>query len=70
MAVDRFATIDPQGHTVRLTNACYLEHILLEHPDLEDDREIEEAIRRAEIIALDSIDNLRRIYYRTYRRTP
>lgn len=70
MVVDRFLTIDPQGREVRLTEACYVEHILVEHPDLTDDREIEDAIRRADLIAVDAIDRLRLVYYRTYRRTP
>ena len=70
MIADRFVTTDPQGREVRLTEACYVEHILIEHPDLFDDGEIEEAIRHAEIIAFDAIDDKRRIYYRMYRRTP
>ena len=70
MAADRFVTTDPQGRETRLTEACYVEHILVEHPDVADDREIEETIRRAETIAIDVIDQLRLIYYRTYRRTP
>lgn len=70
MVVDRFITVDPQGREVRLTEACYVEHILVEHPDLTDDQEIEETIRRAELITIDAIDESRLIYYRTYRRTP
>lgn len=70
MVADRFVTVDPQGREVRLTEACYVEHILVEHPDLTDDQEIEETIRRAELIAVDAIDELRLVYYRTYRRTP
>ena len=70
MVAERFVTTDPQGRAIRLTEACYVEHILVEHPDLTDDREIEEAIRRADVIALDALDALRRVYYRTYRRTP
>ena len=70
MVADRFLTVDPQGREVRLTETCYVEHILVEHPDLTNDREIEEAIRRADLIVVDAIDALRLVYYRTYRRTP
>lgn len=70
MAIDRFITLDPLGRRIRLTHACYFEHILVEHPDLDDDSEIEDAIRRSEIITVDAIDDLRRIYYRTYQRSP
>lgn len=70
MSADRFVTTDPQGRKTRLTEACYVEHILVEHPDVADDREIEATIRRAETIAIDAIDQLRLVYYRTYHRTP
>lgn len=70
MNTDRFVTIDPQGRTVRLTEQCYVEHILVEHPDLVNDQGIEEAFRRAELITIDAIDEFRLVYYRTYRRTP
>jgi len=70
MATVRFITVDPQGREIRLTEACYVEHILVEHPDLTNDQEIEETIRRAELITVDVIDEMRLVYYRTYRRTP
>lgn len=70
MVADRFVTADPLGYEVRLTETCYAEHILVEHPDMNDDQEIEEAIRYAETITVDVIDERRRIYYRTYRRSP
>jgi hypothetical protein len=70
MDVVRFITVDPEGREIRLTEAWYVDHILVEHPDLTDDQEIEETIRRAELIAVDAIDELRLVYYRTYRRTP
>jgi len=70
MATVRFITVDPQGREIRLTEACYVEHILVEHPDLTNDQEIEETIRRAELITVDAIDDVRLVYYRTYRRTP
>jgi hypothetical protein len=62
MATVRFITVDPQGREIRLTEACYAEHILVEHPDLTNDQGIEETIRRAELITVDAIDEIRLVY--------
>jgi hypothetical protein len=45
-------------------------HIVVEHPDLNDIREIERSIRLAEYITQDAIDPNRLVYYRSYQRTP
>lgn len=65
-----FSTRDPQGRTVELTQACYANHILIEHPDLADVGEIEETVRKPEYIMQDVINVNRLIYYRTYQRRP
>lgn len=65
-----FSTIDPLGRQIELTEACYLDHILVEHPEMSDVGEIEATIRRPEMIAEDVIDSNRLIYYRTVQRRP
>ncbi|RIK25770.1 MAG: hypothetical protein DCC55_40415 [Chloroflexi bacterium] len=70
MSADLFSTTDPLGRTVRLTERCYHDHIVVEHPDLDDPEEIERSVRLAEQIAQDTIDPQRTVYYRTYQRRP
>lgn len=65
-----FTMIDPQGRAISLTESCYTFHILVEHPDISDVDEIEQAIKRPNYIAQDAIDDKRLVYYRTYRRRP
>lgn len=65
-----FSTRDPQDRTVELTQSCYLNHILIENPDLADVDEIEETVRKPEYITQDVINLNRLIYYRTYQRRP
>lgn len=70
MEENRFIATDPQGRIVALTERCYIFHILVEHPDLSDENEIKETIKKPDYITLDAIDDKRLIYYRTYRRRP
>ena len=70
MDENRFIATDPQGRIVALTEGCYLFHILVEHPDLSDENEIAQTIKKPDYITLDAIDDERLIYYRTYRRRP
>ncbi len=65
-----FTTTDPQGRSVTLTRECYVHHILVEHPDLSDIDEIEQAVRAPDTIAEDAVDPERLVYYRTYQRQP
>lgn len=65
-----FTTTDPQGRSVILTAECYTFHILVEHPDMSDVSEIEQAVHLADYIAQDAVDADRLVYYRTYQRQP
>ena len=67
---DLFRTTDPQGRLVRLTQQCYTEHIIVEHPDLTDVGEISRTVHVPDVIAQDALDDQRLVYYRTYRRRP
>lgn len=70
MATYLLTETDPQGRGVRLTEQCYLQHILLEHPDMDDSEEIAQTIEQPEYITTDAVDASRHIYYRTYQRRP
>lgn len=70
MATYLFAVTDPQGRRISLTTTCYHQHILFEHPDMDDSEEIAQAIEHAEYITSDTVDTNRLVYYRTYRRRP
>ncbi|MGB0384263.1 MAG: hypothetical protein ACPGWR_05495 [Ardenticatenaceae bacterium] len=70
MKENLFIASDPQGRIVALTEECYTFHILVEHPDLSDENEIAQTIKRPDYITRDAIDDERLIYYRTYRRRP
>lgn len=60
----------PLGHFVQLTDACYTDHILVEHPDLDDVEEIARTIDAPDFITQDAIAPKRLVYYRIYRRNP
>ena len=70
MTVHLFVATDPQGRVVSLANRCYIEHIVVEHPDLADAEEIEHTVRFPDYIAQDVIAPTRLVYYRLYRRQP
>lgn len=70
MVMALFTVTDPQGQVVRLTERCFTEHLLVEHPDMDDVDEIAQAIKTPDYITEDVIDPQRQVYYRTYRRHP
>ncbi|HUM70225.1 MAG TPA: hypothetical protein PLK31_15440 [Chloroflexota bacterium] len=45
-------------------------HILVEHPDMADVKEIAQTIRTPDYISQDDVDFMRLVYYRIYRRRP
>ncbi len=65
-----FNVIDPQGQVIYLTVRCYTEHLLIEHPDMDDVDEIAKAVKSPDYITEDAVDPERNIYYRTYQRHP
>jgi hypothetical protein len=56
--------IDPFGHFIQLTETCYTNHILVEHPDLSDVEEIARTLETPDFITQDVIDPKRLVYYR------
>ncbi len=61
-----FTVTDPQGQVIYLTERCYTEHLLVEHPDMDDVDEIAKAVKSPDHITEDVIDPERHIYYRIY----